>query len=81
MIQQANGLRYAASGVRVGGTGPCHFAGTNSKQRKRRKNAATPTTMAPTYFVGDRVPAVLGGPCGLLVLDLQDFPNTAAKQH
>ena len=46
----------------VGGTRERRFAGTNSKPRKLPENAQTPTTMAPTFSVGDRVHAVLGGP-------------------
>ena len=37
-----------------------HFAGTSLKPRKVPENAQTPTTMAPAYFAGDRVQAVLG---------------------
>jgi hypothetical protein len=57
----ANGLRYAPSGVLVGGTRQRYFDGTHFKPRKLPENAQTPTTMAPTHFVGDRVHAVLGG--------------------
>jgi hypothetical protein len=45
----------------VGGTRQRHFDGTNFKPRKLPENAQTPTTMAPAYFAGDRVHAVLGG--------------------
>ena len=37
-----------------------HFDGNNFKARKVPENAQTPTTMAPTFVVGDRVHAVLG---------------------
>jgi hypothetical protein len=49
-----------------GGTRQSHFDGTNFKPRKVPENAhavptgGSPTTMAPTHFVGDRVLAVLG---------------------
>jgi hypothetical protein len=46
--QPPNGVRYPL----VGGTGQCHFAGTNSKPANLPKNAQTPTC---------RVHAVLGG--------------------
>ena len=52
-----NGLRYPL----VGGTRGRHLAGTNLKPRKLLENAPTPTTTAPTHFVGDRVHAVLAG--------------------
>ena len=39
MQQLANGLRYAPSGVLVGGTRPSHFAGANFKPRKTLENA------------------------------------------
>jgi len=45
----------------VGGMRYRCFDGADSKPRKRLENALTPTTMAPTYVVGDRVHAVLGG--------------------
>jgi hypothetical protein len=45
----------------VGGTRQRHFDGTNFMPRKTPENAQTPTTMAPTIFVGDLVHALLGG--------------------
>jgi hypothetical protein len=57
-----NGVRYALSGVLVGGTRQRHFAGTHFKPRKLPENAQTSTTMAPAPSAGDRVHAVLG--CG-----------------
>jgi hypothetical protein len=44
----------------VGGTRSRHFDGTNSKTRKLLENAATPTTLVPAHFAGDRLHAVLG---------------------
>jgi len=52
----SNGVRYPL----VGGTRERCFAGTSSQPRKLPENAQTPTTMAPAYFAGDRVHAVLG---------------------
>jgi hypothetical protein len=43
----------------VGGMRQRCFDGTNFKPPKLLENAQTPTTMAPTHFVGDRVHAVL----------------------
>jgi len=37
-----------------------HFDGTRLEPRNLLENAQTPTTMAPAYFAGDRVHAVLG---------------------
>ena len=54
-VQPPNGLRYPL----VGGTRQRHFNGTNFKLRKAPENAQTPTTMAPAFFAGDRVHAVL----------------------
>jgi hypothetical protein len=51
-----NGLRYPL----VDGTRERHFIGSNFKPSKELENAQTPTTMAPTYVVGDRVHVVLG---------------------
>jgi len=45
----------------MGGTRERRFDGTNFKPRNLSENAATPTTMAPAHFAGDRVHAVLGG--------------------
>jgi len=53
--ERANGLRYRL----VGGRRERHFDGIRSKLRKLPENAQTPTTMAPAYFAGDRVHAVL----------------------
>jgi len=50
-----NGLRYPL----VGGRRQRHFAGTNSKPRKRLENAATPTRVAVAPW-RHRVHAVLG---------------------
>jgi hypothetical protein len=61
-LHAPNGWRYPL----VGGTRQRRFAGTNSKPRKLLENAQTPTTMAPAYFAGDRVHAVLGGSSMLL---------------
>ena len=44
----------------MGETRQRHFDRTNFKPRKVPKNAQTPATMAPTFFVGDRVHDVLG---------------------
>jgi hypothetical protein len=55
-----DGSRYPL----VGGTRGRHFDGTNSKPHKLPENAQTPTTMAPAWFAGDRVHAVLGAHFG-----------------
>ena len=47
-----NGVRYAPSGVLVGGTGQRHFAGIHFKPHKLGENAATPTTMVSVHFQG-----------------------------
>jgi hypothetical protein len=56
LFDSFNGWRY----LLAGGTRQRHFAGTNSKPHKPPENAATPTTMAPALFAGDRVRALLG---------------------
>jgi len=56
-LKRANGERHPL----VGGLRQRHLDGTNFKPRKLLENAQTPTTMAPAYFAGDRVRAVLGG--------------------
>ena len=47
-------------GVLVGGTRERHFDGTHFKPHKMLENAQTPTTMAPAFFAGVRVHALLG---------------------
>ena len=76
-----NGWRYPL----VGGTRQRHFNGTHSKPRKELENAPTPTTMAPAFFAGDRVHAVLGGfvlNCNyiLFVVFLMAYIRTAERQ-
>jgi len=56
-MERANGWRYPL----VGEMRQRHFDGTSFKPRKLLENAATPTTMAPALFAGDRVHALLGG--------------------
>src|SRR5215216_5110449 len=64
-VVSVRSLRYAPSGVLVGGTRHSHFDGTNLKPRKLLENVhavptgCSPTTRAPMLF-GDRVHAVLG---------------------
>jgi len=53
--------RLLLTGYRlVGGTRQRHFDRISCKPRKLPENAQTLTTMAPTFFVGDRVHAVFG---------------------
>ena len=74
-----NGLRYP----RVGGTRQRHFNGTNSKLHKLLENAQTPTTMAPAYFAGDRVHAVLGAlaECQIRPLEQDTTTNLTKLLH
>jgi hypothetical protein len=57
----ANGSRYPLVGFDTaqppGGTRQRHFDGTNCKPHKLLENVASPTTMAPALFAGDRVHA------------------------